>query len=159
MCIGQVSQRHLWRILTCLWVVPQDKRQQYRHDSTINCFFDCKTITRTGSGSGSGSSLVCLFSHLWRERNEAVFRGVQTTITHSVKSFWQHGVRQLTALAKRHHRSSDIDTAVQGTILHACLDRFKMELRDHAIASDVRHDSSPSPVLLSWLRSFQTSCT
>ena len=60
-------------------------------------------------------------------------------ISYSAASFWQHGVRQLTALAKRDHRSSDIDTAIQGAILHACLDFLTMEPRDHAIASVVRH--------------------
>ena len=47
-------------------------------------------------------------------------RGVQTTVTHSVARFWAHGVRHLTALAKRDHRCPD--TAVQGAIMHACLD-------------------------------------
>ena len=101
-------------------------------------------------------SSICL-SHLWKERNDAVFRGVQTTVAHSVARFWAHGVRQLTALAKRDHRCPD--TAVQGAIMHACLDLFTLEPRDFPVASEVCHDSSPTPVLLSWLRSFQTSCT
>ena len=64
---------------------------------------------------------------------------------------------QLTALAKRDHRGPD--TVVQGAVLHACLDIFILEPRDRPVALEVSHDSSPSPVLLSWFRSFQTSCT
>ena len=89
---------------------------------------------------------VCL-SHLWKERNDAVFRGVQTTVTHNVDRIWAHGVRQHTVLAKRDHRCPD--TAVQGAIMHACLDLFTLEPRDHPVASEVHHDSSPTPVLFS----------
>lgn len=99
---------------------------------------------------------ICL-THLWNERNEAVFRREQSTVTTSVARFWSQGIRQLTALAKRDHRGTD--TVVQGAILHACLDLFTLEPRDLPVAPEISHDTSPSPVLLFWLQSFQTSCT
>ena len=50
-------------------------------------------------------SSICI-THLWSERNDAVFRGVQSTTAQSVVRFWTTGVRQLTALAMREHRGA-----------------------------------------------------
>lgn len=48
-------------------------------------------------------SSICI-THLWCERNDAVFRGVQSTTSQSVEQIWTTGVRQLYALAMRERR-------------------------------------------------------
>lgn len=100
-------------------------------------------------------SSICL-SHLWSERNDAVFRGVQSTASHSAARFWELGLH-LTALAKREHRGPD--TAVVGALLHTCLDLFALEPRDGSVSSGDSYDALPYPKLVSWLRMYQTSCT
>ena len=99
---------------------------------------------------------ICL-THIWSERKDAVCTGEQTSVCHSVARFWTDVVRQLTALAKKDHR--DPDTVVQRAVLHTCLDLFTLEPRNLLVPLEISHGSSPSPVLLSWLRSFQTSST
>ena len=101
-------------------------------------------------------STMCL-THLWQERNDAVFRGVLTTTSQSVTHFWESGLRQLLALAKREHRG--ISTVVQGALLHAAIELFTQAPRDIGVASSNSHETLPDPDLISWLRSFQTSCT
>ena len=101
-------------------------------------------------------SSICL-THLWIERNDAVFKGERTSVPQSISRYWEVGIRQLTVLAKREQRG--VDTVVQGALLHAGIDLFNIE---PGVFSETRvesHETLPDPVLLSWLRSFQTSCT
>ena len=101
-------------------------------------------------------SSTCL-TQLRIERNDAVFKGERTSVPQSISRYWEVGIRQLTALAKREHRG--VDTVIQGALLHAGIDLFTIE---PGVFSETRvesHETLPDPVLLSWLRSFQTSCT
>ena len=100
-------------------------------------------------------SSFCL-AHLWSKRNDAVFRGVRTTAQHSVSRFWTLGIRHLSALARREHRGPN--TVVAGALLHAGLDLFTLVPRDDLVYAGSGHDKLPDTDLLSWLRSFQTSC-
>lgn len=100
-------------------------------------------------------SSMCL-THLWTERNDAVFRGLHTTSSQSVHRFWSGGIRQLTALALREHRSAA--TFIQGAQLHACIEILLLEPKRSAVVDTVSHVTTPEPVLISWLQSFQSSC-
>ena len=100
-------------------------------------------------------SSICL-THLWRERNDAVFRGKQTAALRSAEHFWEVGIWHLNAVAKREHRGPD--TAVAGAIMHTCIDLFTLEPRDGLIHSEDSYDQPPILELLYWLGSFQTSC-
>ena len=101
-------------------------------------------------------SSICL-TRLWIERNDAVFKGERTSVPQSISRYWEVGIRQLTALAKREHRG--VDTVIQGALLHAGLDLFTIEPRVLLETTVESHETLPDPVLLSWLRSFQTFCT
>ena len=101
-------------------------------------------------------SSICL-THLWVERNTAVFKGERTSVSRSISRYWEVGIRQLTALSKREHRG--VDTVVQKALLHAGLDLFTIEPRVFSETTEDRHERLPDPVLLSWLKSFQTPCT
>ena len=81
----------------------------------------------------------------YSERNDAVFRGVQTTALHSAKRFWEVGIRHLTALAERKYRGPDTVVA----IMHTCIDLFTLEPRDSSISSGDSYDKLPAPELLS----------
>ena len=58
---------------------------------------------------------------------------------------------------KTEHRG--VDTVVKKALLHAGLDLFTIEPRLFSETTVESHETLPDPVLLSWLRSFQTSCT
>ena len=87
-------------------------------------------------------SSICL-THLWSERNDAFFRGLQTKVLHRATLFWDVGIRHLTALEKREHRSPG--TVVAGVILHTCIDLFTLEPRDESVYSRGSYDQLPAP--------------
>ena len=83
--------------------------------------------------------------------------GIPTLTSHSATRVWESGIRQLLALAKREHRG--IRTVVRGALLHAGIELFTQAPRNIGASPGNSHETLPDPDLISWLRSFQTSCT
>ena len=88
-------------------------------------------------------STMCL-THLWQDRNDAIFRGVLTTTSHSVTRFWETWIRQLLALAKREHRG--INTVVQGALLHAGIELFTQAPRNIGACPGNSHETLPDSI-------------
>nr|BAP68945.1 RxLR effector candidate protein [Hyaloperonospora arabidopsidis Emoy2] len=95
--------------------------------------------------------------YLWVERNAAVFRGQISSPGGSASAFWEIGIRQLKAIALREHRLAA--TALRGARLHACIELLSQDPQGHPTSWDISHDRPPTPALVSWLRTFQTSCS
>ncbi|EGZ08287.1 hypothetical protein PHYSODRAFT_527327 [Phytophthora sojae] len=101
---------------------------------------------------------ICVTS-LWIQRNRVVHQGGRVSQESSVREFRQAAGRHLRALAKRERRKPH--TMVQGIRLLLCLDMYDCPLHEtpQQVVSHVRPPGSlQTPALISWLRTYQTSC-
>ncbi|EGZ06522.1 hypothetical protein PHYSODRAFT_532242, partial [Phytophthora sojae] len=89
-----------------------------------------------------------------------VRQGGRVSQESSVREFRQAAGQHLRALAKR--KRSKPHTMVQGTRLLLCLDMYDCPLHEtpQQVVGHVRPPGSlQTPALISWLRTYQTSCT
>ena len=94
------------------------------------------------------------------QRNRATFEQEDVTIAGSVQEFWDTGVCQLRAAAKREFRRSEMK--IQGARLLLSLrhlDRTPREPSPQVTSPAQPPDSQEEPALLTRLRIYQKSCT
>uniref|UniRef100_A0AAV1UHM7 Secreted protein n=1 Tax=Peronospora matthiolae TaxID=2874970 RepID=A0AAV1UHM7_9STRA len=101
---------------------------------------------------------ICITT-LWVQRNRVVHEGHSVTLAGCIHECTVLSFRQLHALALRGRRQ--LHTQVAGTRLMQCIGLLTMAPYRalHTAVSHVKPPDHPTPALLSWLRSFQTSCT
>ena len=103
-------------------------------------------------------SSVALTSQ-WNQRNRATFLQEAVSLECCVSEFWNTGLRQFRAVAKRKYRQTD--NKVQGARLlldHGELARQPREPSPQVTSPEQPSDSSEEPALLCRLRTYQTSC-
>ena len=97
---------------------------------------------------------------LWIRRVQRIFRGECVTAREGAMSFWAEAVRQLEAVARREYRK--VGTVVRGAKLYACLEILTQTPSKVAVTHDTCPDEalrSTNPAFLTWLRTYQLSCT
>ena len=100
---------------------------------------------------------VC-HTRLWTDRNAVVFRGADQYGHNGTEQQWEACIRQLRAVAKREDRAAA--TAIRGATLNACIELLIRQPRGSPLFQGIGHDQPPgTPALISWLRTFQRSCT
>ena len=103
-------------------------------------------------------SSICVTT-LWIQRNRVVFKREAVTLAESVDEFWQTGMRQLRAVAKREFRRTE--TRIQGARMLLCHRQIARQPREPSpmVTSPVQPpDSNEAPALLTRLKIYQTSC-